>query len=58
MVMRRISLCDDLDTKARTLADLMFERAAEYIAQGARVLSRSEMITVNRAKLQKQASGA
>ena len=36
MVMRRISLCSDLETKARTVADLMFDRAAEYIAQGAR----------------------
>jgi hypothetical protein len=51
MAMRRISMCD-LDAKARTLADLMFDAAAEHIAQGAQKRSRSEQIELNRARLQ------
>jgi hypothetical protein len=51
MTCRRISMCD-LNTNARTLADLMLDRAAEHIAQGAQARSRSEMIEANRAKLQ------
>ena len=43
----------DLNTNARTLADLMFDRAAEHIAQNTRVPSRSEKIEINRARLQK-----
>lgn len=52
MTMRRISMCDDFDTKARTLGDLMFDRAAEHIAHNSPARSRSEQIEINRAKLQ------
>ena len=48
MTMRRISMCDDLSGKARTLADLMFDAAAQHIAQGAPGRSRSENIEINR----------
>jgi hypothetical protein len=51
MAMRRISMTD-LNANARTLADLMFDRAAEHIAEGAKSRSRSEQIEINRAKLQ------
>jgi hypothetical protein len=49
MAMRRISMCD-LKTMARTLADMMLDRAAEHLAQDANKRSRSEMIEINRAK--------
>lgn len=52
MTGRRISMYEDLDQMSRTLADLMFDRAAEYIAQNTRVPSRSERIEINRARLQ------
>ena len=55
MAMRRISMCD-LDAKARTLADLMFDRAAEHIAHEAQARSRSEQIEVNRAKHERTAN--
>jgi hypothetical protein len=51
MACRRVSMCD-LDANARTLADLMLDRAAEYIAEGARNRSRSESIEINRARQQ------
>ena len=57
MTMRRISM-GDLNTNARTLADLMFDRAAEHIAQNTRVPSRSEKIEINRARLQNGRAGA
>lgn len=52
MTMRRISMCDDLNTKARTLADLMFDAAAAHIAHNPDKRSRSEQIEINRARLQ------
>ena len=57
MAMRRISMCD-IHAKARTLADLMFDRAAEHMAQNTQARSRSEMIEINRAKLQNERAGA
>jgi hypothetical protein len=54
MVMRRVATCDALDTKAQTLADLMFDRAALYIAEGATKRSRSEQLEISRARLQKE----
>ena len=49
MAMRRISMCD-LNTMARTLADLMFDAAADHIAHNPDKRSRSEQIEANRAK--------
>lgn len=57
MTMRRISRCD-IDTNARTLADLMFDEAARYVAQGSNGRSRSEKIEINRANLLEQEKAA
>jgi hypothetical protein len=56
MAMRRISMCD-LNAMARTLADMMLDRAAEHLAQDANKRSRSEQIEINRAKLQGARAG-
>jgi hypothetical protein len=57
MVMRRISMCENLDAKTRTLADLAFDRMAEYVAQGSHVPSRAERIEQNR-KLREKINSA
>ena len=53
MTCRRISMCD-LNTNARTLADLMFDCAAEHIRQNTDVRSRSERIEINRASMNRR----
>ena len=48
MVMWRISKCENMKNKNQTLADLMFDRAAEYISQDLGVPSKAERMAAHR----------
>lgn len=48
MVMLRISKCENMKVKYQTMADLMFDRAAQYVSEDAGVPSKAERMAASR----------